>query len=192
MSEQTIAEELLNLRQALTEEHDARIQAESELQICKYDTEVLLKRSKELRDAVLVEQGLVTIYKAELRAVEVKLEQAMVERDAAEEAASHFHYLVTGASPEWSNLFGYAEAGEQITDCLNLLKTTVKNQMAELRAVKEERDELEVRLEAIEDLAQGLLSTKRLTDCLEEAVLGILAEADITPATPAEKEESHG
>ena len=36
--------------------------------------------------------------------------QTIDERDAAEEALSQAYYLITGHSPEWSNLFGHQEA----------------------------------------------------------------------------------
>lgn len=52
--------------------------------------------------------------------------QTIDERDAAEEAMSQAYYLVTGNSPQWSNMFGYPEALEDIGDALALLKASLK------------------------------------------------------------------
>lgn len=48
-------------------------------------------------------------------------EQALKERDDAEEALSQAYYLVTGRSPEWSNCFGHKEALEEIDEAQRLL-----------------------------------------------------------------------
>lgn len=45
---------------------------------------------------------------------EQALEQVITERDEAEEAAGDFYHAITGKSPEWSNVFGYKEALEEI------------------------------------------------------------------------------
>lgn len=50
------------------------------------------------------------------------LGEVIDQRDAAEEALSHAYYLVTGRSPEWSNLFGHTEALEEIEDSCALLR----------------------------------------------------------------------
>lgn len=52
--------------------------------------------------------------------------QEIIERDEAEEAMSQAYYLVTGRSPEWSNIFGYTEALEEISDAVALLKAVAK------------------------------------------------------------------
>ncbi len=57
---------------------------------------------------------------------EQALGQVIDERDAAEEALSRAYYLVTGRSPEWSNIFGYTEALEEIEDACALLRKTAK------------------------------------------------------------------
>jgi len=57
---------------------------------------------------------------------ENEVEKLITERDAAEEAMSQAYYLVTGNSPEWSNLFGYNEALEDIADGVSGLKQLVK------------------------------------------------------------------
>jgi DNA repair exonuclease SbcCD ATPase subunit len=46
----------------------------------------------------------------ELRKADQSLEATISERDAAEEAIGQMYFDVTGESPEWSNLFGYTEA----------------------------------------------------------------------------------
>lgn len=51
------------------------------------------------------------------------LQTALIdERDAAEECVSNIYCAVTGRSPEWSNIFGHANALEEITDAVNALK----------------------------------------------------------------------
>ena len=49
------------------------------------------------------------------------------ERDAAEQALSQAYYLVTGRSPEWSNVWGHAECLEEIGDAVFILKQAVKS-----------------------------------------------------------------
>jgi hypothetical protein len=56
--------------------------------------------------------------------------QLIDERDAAEEAMSQAYYLVTGRSPQWSNMFGYSEALEEIGDAITLLKESLKRAIA--------------------------------------------------------------
>lgn len=52
--------------------------------------------------------------------------QTINERDVAEEAFSQAYYLITGKSPEWSNLFGYDRALEDIDDAQKCLRTTIQ------------------------------------------------------------------
>lgn len=47
------------------------------------------------------------------------------ERDAAEQALSQAYYLITGKSPEWSNLFGYAEALQEIDEAQQILRAVL-------------------------------------------------------------------
>jgi hypothetical protein len=49
------------------------------------------------------------------------------QRDAAEEALSQAYYLITGRSPEWSNVFGYSEALEEIDDAQRLLRQATRS-----------------------------------------------------------------
>lgn len=46
----------------------------------------------------------------------LKIHQKKEHRSSAEEALSHAYYLITGRSPQWSNLFGYEQALEDIND----------------------------------------------------------------------------
>ena len=54
---------------------------------------------------------------------EAKYERLAEERDSAERAMSQAYYLITGKSPEWSNIFGYEEALEEINTAQYLLRT---------------------------------------------------------------------
>jgi len=47
------------------------------------------------------------------------------ERDDAEQALSHAYFLVTGRSPEWSNLFGHQDALGEIEDALIVLRKSI-------------------------------------------------------------------
>ena len=56
---------------------------------------------------------------------EAKFERLAEERDSAERAMSQAYYLITGKSPEWSNIFGYEEALEEINTAQYLLRTEI-------------------------------------------------------------------
>ena len=51
--------------------------------------------------------------------------QVIDERDAAEEALSQAYYLIMGRSAEWSNLFGHAEALQDIDDAQRTMRTAI-------------------------------------------------------------------
>lgn len=51
--------------------------------------------------------------------------QLIVQRDAAEEALSQAYFLITGRSPEWSNLFGHDEALEEIDAAQQTLRKSL-------------------------------------------------------------------
>lgn len=73
----------------------------------------------------------------ELKKLEADCDQLMTERDEAEEAISQAYFLVTGRSPEWSNLFGHAEALEEIEDALILLRKAVSPKAGRPQWMKE-------------------------------------------------------
>ena len=52
--------------------------------------------------------------------------QVIGERDAAEEALSQAYFIVTGRSPEWSNLFGHEQALEDIGDACEVLRQSAR------------------------------------------------------------------
>lgn len=66
----------------------------------------------------------------EIKKLDADCDQLMTERDEAEEALSQTYFLVTGCSPEWSNLFGHAEALEEIEDALILLRKAMSTKAA--------------------------------------------------------------
>ena len=69
-------------------------------------------------------------------------EPTVQEREDAEESLSQAYFLITGRSPEWSNLFGHAEALEEIDDA----QTTLRKEITGLRAQVAERDKTIERL----------------------------------------------
>jgi hypothetical protein len=82
-----------------------------------------MERPKERADAD--HQKAQDVVKA-LAAQERKIKQLILERDDAEQALSQAYYLVTGRSPEWSNLFGHDQALEDIKDACEVLKMAAK------------------------------------------------------------------
>lgn len=58
----------------------------------------------------------------QLAALEKSESQLVDERDFAEEVISQAYFLITGRSPEWSNLFGYPQALDEIDDAQRLLR----------------------------------------------------------------------
>lgn len=64
-----------------------------------------------------------------LERAEAAMLQVIDARDAAEEALSQAYYLVTGRSPEWSNLFGRAEALTDIEDACDMLRLAVRTKL---------------------------------------------------------------
>ena len=54
------------------------------------------------------------------------LGQTVDQRDAAEEAVSEIYFRLLGRSPEWSNLFGFPQAIEEIVDAFDALRAQVK------------------------------------------------------------------
>jgi hypothetical protein len=68
--------------------------------------------------------------------------QTIDERDAAEEALSQAYFLIKGESPEWSNLFHYSQALEDIDDAQRCLQAEIKqlesNLAAALRLIRNE------------------------------------------------------
>jgi len=64
--------------------------------------------------------------------------QTIDQRDAAEEALGQSYFLVTGRSPEWSNLFGHEQALGDIDDAQVTLRMRI-------RELEQERDRLSER-----------------------------------------------
>ena len=96
----------------------------------------------------------ITLINEKLRARIAKNEQDherdIDHRDAAEEALSQAYYLITGRSPEWSNLFGHNEAIEEIDDAQRLLR-------ARIAALEKDRPEVVTRgalMDALGDLRE--------------------------------------
>jgi len=61
-----------------------------------------------------------------MRKDERDLEKAIEERDAAEEALSQAYFIVTGNSPEWSNLFGHDQALDDIRAACEALRAAAR------------------------------------------------------------------
>jgi hypothetical protein len=72
--------------------------------------------------------------------------QTIDERDRAEEALSQAYFLVTGRSPEWSNLFGHDEAIEDIDDAQKSLRAEIKTLEAKNAALKARVEQLSGRM----------------------------------------------
>lgn len=64
---------------------------------------------------------------------EQELLQEIDRRDEAEQFASDVYFAVTNRSPEWSNMFGYMHAYDDIKDevaCRKRIKTAARSLMA--------------------------------------------------------------
>ena len=68
--------------------------------------------------------------------------QLIDERDAAEECLSQMYYLVTGNSPQWSNLFGHEHALEDVGNAVSVLKQSAKAAPDMLAALKQIEGEM--------------------------------------------------
>ena len=77
-------------------------------------------------------EEMVTVNRKEWEKNEKAMEQLIDERDKAEEFGSHLYYLITGRSPEWSNLFGYDQATEDVDDAQRTLRECLKQAEAAL------------------------------------------------------------
>jgi hypothetical protein len=73
-------------------------------------------------------------YISAITKLEAQVDQLIDERDDAQEALSRAYYLVTGRSPEWSNLFGAPECLEEIDDAQNVLRKSL-SRIAALEAM---------------------------------------------------------
>jgi len=78
--------------------------------------------------------------KAELVKEERACLQSVTERDSAEESLSQAYYLVTGRSPEWSNLFGQSHALNEIDEALTILRSEAKACQALRTAMAKEKE----------------------------------------------------
>ena len=98
--------------------------------------------------------------------------QTIDQRDAAENAISQAYFLVKGESPEWSNLFGYDEALEEISDALKCLRISVSNLEAENASLKAQVERLSAPV-SYEEKSQFALHYVRLVqpDRQEPAML---------------------
>jgi len=64
----------------------------------------------------------------QIAAKDAEIERLIDQRDSAEEALSQAYFLVIGRSPEWSNLFGHAEALEEIDDAQHTFRAALTPQ----------------------------------------------------------------
>jgi hypothetical protein len=64
----------------------------------------------------------------QIAAQDAEIERLIDQHDAAEEALSQAYFLVIGKSPEWSNVFGSAEALEEIDDAQRTLRAVLTPQ----------------------------------------------------------------
>ena len=76
------------------------------------------------------------------------------QRDAAEEALTQAYYLITGRSPDWSSVWGFAECIEEIDEAQQLLRKLIPSsamrKLAE-RAVENQKNDKRTDEQIIED-----------------------------------------
>jgi hypothetical protein len=88
------------------------------------------------------------------------------DRDSAEQAMSQAYFLITGRSPEWSNLFGYSNALEEIDDAQALLRARVAELAGyerELKSLKSLVQDRCLRIEAVLKEIDPTVGTRKVT-----------------------------
>jgi hypothetical protein len=95
-----------------------------------------------------------------VRELEASEDQLIGERDDAEEAISQAYFLIKGESPEWSNLFGYEQALEEI----DFAQKALRSRLAQMEAQPNAADVEALCKAAI--VASGYINV--LQDCLLE------------------------
>jgi hypothetical protein len=100
--------------------------------------------------------------------------QTIDQRDRAEEALSQAYFLITGRSPEWSNLFGYDEALEEIDDAQKTLREVAAPQAAVPESLLPELDMLDEVLESSGLVAPRKVAVPESQDGLKLPTLRIL------------------
>jgi chromosome segregation ATPase len=83
--------------------------------------------------------------------------QTIDERDRAEETLSQAYFLITGRSPEWSNLFGYDEALEDIDDTQKCLRAEINSQKDTINDMLADHAE---QIKALTALHEGIVGEK--------------------------------
>ena len=101
-------------------------QEESVALIAKFRASVAVSEAVAERDAL----------EAQMAKDDVALGEVIDERDDAEETLSQAFYLITGRSPEWSNLFGHAEALEEVDDAQTILRESLKQAESKVAALE--------------------------------------------------------
>lgn len=105
---------------ALTAERDALVD-----RIKRYEGRQNSERGSEASEMLKLEAEIDKL-KLELNNEERMHEQTIEQRDAAEDALSDAFTAVTGREPEWSNLFGYAEALDEMRPELAALRARLE------------------------------------------------------------------
>jgi prophage DNA circulation protein len=106
--------------------------------------------------------------------------QTIDERDAAEDALSQAYYLIKGASPQWSNLFGYQQALEDVDDfqkCVRAELKTSEQQVAQLQTT------ISQLTEAMKEI-QAIMRSSTWLDDLEK--VGPICDAALVPRPAGE------
>ena len=111
----------------------------------------------------------------EIRSGERELERTIEQRDEAEECASQMYCLIVGRSPEWSNIFGYKQAIDDVND----VQYALRQELAALRS-RQGEGTFEEGLEAAAQLCE------ELSDCSPSFIAERSLALRPTPEAPKE------
>lgn len=121
MTAKTIPDMLISCRKQ--SEHLRRLARLAEL---REGGEILLSSDALLHSAVIIESLCAASEKAvqDIARMDRSEMQLIVERDAAEETLSAIYEAVTGAAPEWSNVFTYMDAIDEVNELMAIREKT--------------------------------------------------------------------
>ncbi|AFJ48067.1 hypothetical protein [Shimwellia blattae] len=121
MTAKTIPDMLISCRKQ--SEHLRRLARLAQL---REGGEILLSSDALLHSAVIIESLCAASEKAvqDIARMDRSEMQLIVERDAAEETLSAIYEAVTGAAPEWSNVFTYMDAIDEVNELMAIREKT--------------------------------------------------------------------
>jgi DNA repair ATPase RecN len=97
------------------------------------------------------------------------------QRDQHEEALNQVYFLVTGLSPEWSNIWGQQQLIEEVDDAQTLLRNTIRQLEADCATMR-------VELQKIESLGRSYIRNSSVHELINK-----YAQKALNPPTPTKQ-----